>query len=143
MTNVPPPRLAALLRDQAKGYYATEAAAELLIAHGTWLHRTDFLDACVVAIDAAGNDLGSPRHPAGTVTRAGIAWDDIPAFADTAPCSGSEARILRLVAELAGTDTATPLGELLSSLDGRNSALVLDAIAHTLNTQLWTGEPVQ
>jgi hypothetical protein len=38
----PPTRLTAALRNQARGLYCLEAAAELLIAHGTWLHRNDF-----------------------------------------------------------------------------------------------------
>jgi hypothetical protein len=38
----PPARLATALRRQAQGIYCLEAAAELLIAHETWLHRLDF-----------------------------------------------------------------------------------------------------
>ena len=39
--------IAALLRQRATGSYADEAAVELLISHGTWLDRRDFLTACV------------------------------------------------------------------------------------------------
>jgi hypothetical protein len=135
MTTVPVPRLAALLTASAKGYYATEAAAQLLIAHEMWLHRSDFLQDCVwVSSDA--DDDGCPAWPCALpiddLTHAGIAWDRLAAFAISAPCSGSESRILRLVAELAGYDTATPLDELLSGLDDRNGALVVDTIAHAL-----------
>ena len=38
----PPARLATALSHQAQGIYCLEAAAELLIAHRTWLHRIDF-----------------------------------------------------------------------------------------------------
>jgi hypothetical protein len=139
MQTLPLPRLAALLTANAAGYYATEAATRLLIAHGTWLHRVDFLVACVSTWDANSEPLGSwvwhraewlrPAH----VAAASVQWDRIGAFLDTAPCSGSEARILRLAAELAGYDTATPLDELLSGLDDTNSRLVVAAIAHALN----------
>ena len=38
-----PARLSAALRAQADGLHASEAAAELLITHASWLHRDDFL----------------------------------------------------------------------------------------------------
>jgi hypothetical protein len=135
MPTLPVPRLAALLYDNARGVYATEAATRLLVGHETWLHRSDFLAACVwtgteaidIPVEIAGNHANDPR------LRAAVDWSEIPRFVETAPCSGSEERILRLVAELAGYDTGTPLAELLFGLDDHNGALVLDAIAHALH----------
>ena len=150
MTTLPPPRLAALLRETARGVYATEAATELLIAHDRWLHRGDFLAACVDLYDVDGEPIRydphsigdvdgrptlvlTPSDPQVTVAYARILWDQLPSFAEQSPCSGSEGRILRLVAELAGHDTGIPLDELLSGLDHTNGASVLDAIAHALH----------
>jgi hypothetical protein len=149
MQTLPLPRLTALLRAASTGYYATEAAAELLIAHGVWLNRRDFLVACVVVFDATGTYRGSPANLGADirdeiapddVASVGVWWEDIPRFLDTAACSGSEARILRLVAELAGIDTGIPLDELLTGLDTHNSRLVLTAIADALRIDLAPAE---
>jgi hypothetical protein len=113
-------QLAELLRATAAGSYAHEAAAQLLCGHRSLLTRSDFLAACV-----------EYDHD-GAVPVAWVVWDAIPPFVNRAPLSSSEARILRLAAELAGTDTGVPLDELLSSLDDHNSQLVADAIAHAL-----------
>jgi hypothetical protein len=113
-------QLAELLARSAAGYYPTEAAAKLLIAHGTWLDRGDFRAACV-----------EYDHD-GIAPVAWVDWAAVPTFAERAACSSSEARILRLAAELAGVDTDQPLADLLSSLDDHNGALVLGAIAHVL-----------
>jgi hypothetical protein len=112
--------IAALLRRRATGSYADEAAVELLIAHDMWLGRRDFLTACV--------DYDHDGH--GPVVW--VDWHAVPAFLDGAPCSASEARVLRLAAELSGIDTACPLADLLCGLDDRNSALVVDAVAYAL-----------
>lgn len=120
MTTLTPGQLGHLLCEWAAGSYADEAAVELLIAHGTWLHRDDFLARCV----EYDHDGSRPV--------AWVDWDAIAAFLDDTGCSSSEARMLRLAAELAGIDTGRPLADLLSGLDDRNSLLVVDAIAHTL-----------
>src|SRR5262245_46014638 len=39
--------LASLLRNGAQGFYAEQAAVGLLLDHGVWLCRTDFIGACV------------------------------------------------------------------------------------------------
>ena len=62
-------------------------------------------------------------------------WVAVPAFADRAACSSSEARVLRLAAELAGVDTGHPMADLLMSLDDSNSRLVLFAVAHALHIE--------
>jgi hypothetical protein len=112
--------LAGCLRASAAGYYPSEAATELLIAHASWLRRDDFLTACV------------DHDHDGLTPVVWIDWAAVPAFLAKAPCSSSEARVLRLVAELEGEDTGWPLVDLLTGLDDTNSRLVLDAIAHAL-----------
>ncbi len=115
-------QLAHLLTASAAGYYPSEAAAQLLTGHGRWLDRHDFRQTCV----EYDHDGHTPI--------AWVDWQAVPAFLDRAgtACSTSEARVLGLAAEIAGVDTATPLAELLASLDDHNSRLVLDAIAHVL-----------
>ena len=120
MTTLTPDQLAALLRVWAAGWYADEAAVQLLCQHRSWLTRPDFRAACV-----------EYDHD-GTTPIAWIVWDAVPDFLDDAGCSSSEARIMRLAAELAGVHTNHTLADLLSSLDDHNSQLVLDAIAHVL-----------
>jgi hypothetical protein len=113
-------QLAELLRASAAGWYATEAAAQVLCGHRSLLTRSDFLAACV-----------EYDHD-GTTPVAWVDWSAIPAYVWRAPLSSSETNILRLVAELAGVDTGVPLGDLLCGLDESNAHLVLDAIAHPL-----------
>jgi hypothetical protein len=120
MTTLTPDQLADLLRASAAGWYATEAATQLVCGHRSLLGRADFLAACV-----------DYDHD-GTAPVAWITWDAIPAYVDRAALSSSEANILRLVAELAGADTGWPLAALVSGLDDDNARLVLDAIAHAL-----------
>jgi hypothetical protein len=116
-------QLARLLRASAAGYRPSEAAAQLLTEHRAWLDRRDFRQSCV-----------EYDHD-GTTPMAWVDWQAVPAFLDRADmgCSSSEARMLRLAAELAGVDTGQPLAELFASLDDHNSARVLDAIAHALH----------
>jgi hypothetical protein len=124
VTTLTPDQLATLLRASAGGYYPEEAAARLICEHRSLLARDDFLAACV-----------DYDHD-GTTPVAWIDWPAVVDFADREPLSGSEARILRLAAELAGHDTGQPLAELITSLDDTNARLVLDAIAHALT---WGG----
>jgi ABC-type branched-subunit amino acid transport system ATPase component len=115
--------LADLLVDDARGDYAKEAAAHLIVAHDRWLRRDDFLAACV----------NYDHHLDGRPV-AWIDWAEVPTFVDERhhACSSSEARILSIAAELAGTDTGVPIDELLTGLDDINAGLVLDAFAHAL-----------
>jgi len=122
VTTLTPDQLAHLLRAAAAGYYTDEAAAELVCGHRSWLTRRDFLAACV-----------NYDHD-GTTPVAWVDWHAVPAFAARAACSSSEARVLRLAAELAGVDSGHPLADLLSGLDDVNSQLVLFALAHALHT---------
>ena len=118
MTTLTPHALAALLRAGAEGLYATEAAAELLIEHRRWLERDDFQLHCVDLDDEDGHQM------------AWVDWPAVPGFVDEATCSTTEAQVLRLAAELAGTDTGVPVGELLTRLDDRNGPLVVAAVSH-------------
>lgn len=116
MTTLTSDQLAQLLRSWAIGDPASEAAAQLLCEHRRWLERADFVAACV---DRAGRT-------------ASVRWSAVPSFVQQAACSSSEARVLRLAAELAGIDTGVPLAELVSGLDDRNCRTVVRAIAHAL-----------
>jgi hypothetical protein len=120
VTTLTPDQLGALLRASPQGSYAHEAAAYLLTWHRSLLGRADLVAACV-----------EYDHD-GTQPVAWVVWDAIPAFVERAALSASEARILRLVAELGGADTGVPLDDLLTSLDDNNARLVLDALAHAL-----------
>ena len=123
MNTLPIGWLASALRAQAAGVYTTEAAIELLISHGTWLDRNDFLNQLV---EYGGDNDANPTY-------AWITWQNVPAFLDRAHCSGSEARILRLACELWGYSSGLPLADNLTQLDDTNAALVLDAIVHLLS----------
>jgi hypothetical protein len=118
--HAPPAQLAKWLRDQAAGSYLHEAAVGLVIDHGVWLYRQDFIDALVLKLD------DEPSFP----PLAHIEWDDVVDFLDECPCSSSEAAVLRLAASLAGAPVGGALGDLVTRLDTRNIGLVLDAVAH-------------
>jgi hypothetical protein len=120
VTTLTPDQLAALLRASAAGFYADEAAVQLICGHRSLLGRADFVNACI-----------EYDHD-GTAPCAWIDWPAVVELSDNALLSGSEARILRLAAELAGREAGQPLAELLSSLDDHNARLVLDAITHAL-----------
>jgi hypothetical protein len=94
--------LPAALRAGAEGLYALEAAAGLIIAHGTWLARSD--------------DFGRfIHHGAGT---AAIDWEAaIDALqAGRLPCSAGERRMLHLAASLADRAPVS-LGEAVTGID--------------------------
>jgi hypothetical protein len=105
----------------AKGLFSTEAAVELLIGHGSWLCREDFLE---IAVEF-GRGIGD-----GAVMAA-VDWEAAVAALETGrlPCSGGEGRILRLAASIAG-GVAVDLGSVLSGLDERNVAGVARAVLH-------------
>jgi hypothetical protein len=88
------------------------------------------------ARDAANDHLDDPERDTYAQPDAQIDiwvhWAAIPQFAEHAPCSTTEANILRLAAELRDVDCGVPLGQLLTGLDDRNSRLVADAIDHVL-----------
>jgi hypothetical protein len=105
----------------AKGLFSTEAAVELLIGHGTWLYREDFLEIAV--------EFG--REIADGVVLAAVDWAAAVAALEAGglPCSGGEGRILRLAASIGG-GIAVSLGSALPGLDERNIAEVARAVLH-------------
>jgi hypothetical protein len=115
----PADSLRARLRAHASGLHHTTAAVELLIAHHCWLHRNEFLDRFV----STGTDFDT-----GQVT-ACIGWPTAVMALDRGqlPCSGSEARILRIAASI-GEGVPVDLREVLTELDIANTALVAQAV---------------
>src|SRR5919206_4978256 len=102
MTTLDPTKLASaqlapMLRAWAAGLYPSEAAVELLIAHGSWMRRRDFLTALVDVVD----DGWGPRGE--VVPTASVDWERVEGFLAHAHASSSEAAVLRLAASLAGT----------------------------------------
>ena len=113
--------LAAALRVWAKGLFSTEAAVELLIGHGPWLYREDFVEIAV--------EFG--RGIADGAAMAAVDWEAAVAALDAGrlPCSGGEGRILRLAASIAD-GVPVDLRSALSGLDERNIAGVARAVLH-------------
>jgi hypothetical protein len=114
-------RLATALRYQAQGTYCLEAAAELLIAHRSWLHRADFT-----------SEFLEIRR--GLVDGRAMAVVDWPAAITTLQagglaCSGGEHRILRIAASLA-EEIPVDLRDALTGLDETNLDLVTAAVLH-------------
>lgn len=116
------PPLAAPLRTGVRGLRAAQAGTELLIRHATWLHRNDFRDR-YVHLDV---------HATGDRDIADIDWPAAITSLDTGqlPCSGGEARMLRLAASLAD-GIPVNLRDALTGLDSRNIDLVSQAIIHS------------
>lgn len=101
--------------------YAVEAAVELVVGHGGWLDRSDFVDSFVET--ALSLSEGTP-----------MAWIDWPAAvvaleAGRLPCSGSEAVLLRAAASLA-EGAPVDLRDLVSVLDATNLVLLTGALLH-------------
>jgi hypothetical protein len=117
-----PYRLARSLRACARGIYPDEAAIELLISHGTFLHRDDFTGRFI----EHGTSIGDGA------ALAAIDWE----AAVTAltggelPCSGGERRILMLSASLAAS-IPVDLRDAVTGIDDRNVQRLLTAIRHT------------
>jgi len=89
---------------------ALQAAAELIIGHRTWLHRSDFTDFIITSPDILDD-----------TPMAGIDWPSAISALDTGdlPCSSSEQRILRLAASLAD-GIPVSLRDTLTGLDDHN-----------------------
>ncbi|HEY6794237.1 MAG TPA: hypothetical protein VI248_06105 [Kineosporiaceae bacterium] len=125
-TSLHPADLAPMLRAWASGSHPSEAASGLLIAHGHWLHRRDFLARLVDAVDGGWGPRGT------VVPLAAIDWHGVAAFAADARASSSELAVLRLAASLAGSTLDVSLMELTAGLDDTNARHLLDALAHRL-----------
>jgi hypothetical protein len=107
--------LTAALRAAAEGLYSLEAAAGLIIAHGTWLGRDDFARFI--------------HHGNGT---AAIDWEAAISALDAGGLpggSGGEKRMLRLAASLAD-QAPVSLGDAVTGIDDANVGLLLKAIRH-------------
>ncbi|GIG67316.1 hypothetical protein [Phytomonospora endophytica] len=102
------------LRDSADGDLLAMAALDLIIGHGMWLKRTEFLD-CIDIDD----EHDAPMW-------ASIDWPR--AVGVYTPCSGSERTILRIAASLATRQVEISFA-LVSGLDATNTRLVMNAIA--------------
>ena len=120
-----PADLTAALRAHAQGLYCLEAAIELLISHGSWLRRDDFLHFVHTTPDLTNNTPMAPIH-----------WPEALAALDRGqlPCSGSEARMLRLSASLA-EGIPVDLRATLTGLDTSNAELVSRAVKHATGQQ--------
>ena len=112
--------LAEAIRAWAKGWLPTEAAAELLIAHRTWLLREDFLQ---VAVEVGWEPFRDQV----------VAAIDFAAAADAVqgmlPCSDGERQVLLVAAGLAG-GIPVDLREATLCMDAVNAARAAQAVCH-------------
>lgn len=116
------PPLAAALRACAAGFYPAEAAAELLIAHASWLCREDFRSGYV----ETGTSITD-----GITAMAAIDWPAAIAALDGGglPSSGGERRILRLAASLAD-GIPIDLRDTFTGMDTDNVDRAVRAMLH-------------
>jgi hypothetical protein len=115
-----PTDLTTALRAHAQGLYCLQAAVELLISHGSWLRRKDFLHFTRTTPDLIDH---TPTAP--------IDWPEAINALNRGqlPCSGGEASMLRLAASLA-EGIPIDLRDALTSLDSSNAELVSHAVKH-------------
>jgi hypothetical protein len=107
--------LATALRACAAGLYPLEAGIGLLIANGTFLHRSDFASRFVL-------------H--GTAGMAAVDWDAAAALtAGELSCSAGEQRIFKLAASLAA-GIPVDLNDAVTGLDQHNTQRLVTAIRH-------------
>jgi hypothetical protein len=109
------------LRAWAKGLFSTEAAVELLIRHGSWLYREDFLE---IAVES-GRGITSDAVMAAVDFEAAARALESGAL----PCSGGEGRVLRIAASIAG-GVPVDLREAVTGLDESNAVLAAAAVLH-------------
>jgi hypothetical protein len=96
-----------------------EAAVGLLIGHGMWLYRQDFLDAAVEMVSEPGREMAFVDF---TAAAAALAAGDLP-------CSAGERAVLQVAAGIAA-GCPVNLEDALSSVDAASAALVADAVLH-------------
>jgi len=128
MTIPDPAGLPGALTASAAGIHTLEAAAELIIGCGCWLHREDFTSRFITA-EPDTSDLGSML--------ASIDWEAAVTALDAGelPCSNGERRILRLAASIAA-GTPVSLSDALAGIDERNAVLAIQAVARAAG-QTW------
>ncbi len=109
------------MRAGAAGLYCAVAAVELLIGHGWWLDRDDFVAGFVEVVPALGD--GTPM--------AFVNWSRAAARLERGrlACSSGEGQVLRLCASLA-EGVPVDLAEVLTSLDTPTVVLVACAVLH-------------
>jgi hypothetical protein len=115
------PHLPSALRACASGFYPTEASAELLISHRTFLARSDF----------TGRFIHTGTSLTDGTTMAEIDWPAAITALSTGelPCSGGERRILQLAASLAA-GIPVDLRDAVTGLDDHNIQHLITAISH-------------
>jgi hypothetical protein len=111
-------QLSAALRAAAQGLHPDEAAAGLIISHGTYLTRGDFTRHMHSEVSISN---GTPM--------AWIDWDAVIGALDAGqlPSSGGEKRVLRIAASLAAGHPVD-LRDAIPGLDQTNLHLVTTAI---------------
>ena len=105
----------------AKGLFTAEAAVELLIGHGSWLYREDFLE---IAVES-GRGITSGAVMAAVDFEAAVRALE----AGVLPCSGGEGRVLRIAASIAA-GVPVDLREAVTGLDENNAVLAAAAVLH-------------
>ena len=123
-----PAGLPGALTASAGGIHTLEAATDLIIGCGYWLHREDFTCRFVT--------VGPDSCDAGTML-ASIDWEAAVTALDAGelPCSGGERRVLRLAASIAA-GTPVSLSDALTGIDDRNAVLAIQAVARAAG-QSW------
>jgi hypothetical protein len=116
------PALHAALRACADGLLPVEAGVELLINHGSFLHRSDFRDRFVDKDTSITDGVTPVAEIDWTAAMAALRAGDLP-------CSGGEQRVLRLAASLAD-GIPVDLRDTVTGLDDRNIELMMNAILH-------------
>src|ERR1700751_3631773 len=120
--------VAEAIRAWAKGWLPTEAAAELLIAHRTWLLREDFLQ--------VGGEVGG--EPFRDQMVAAI---DFAAAADAVqgmlPCSDGERQVLLVAASIAA-GIPGDLREAALCMDAGNAARAAQAVCRAAGCRVVT-----
>jgi hypothetical protein len=76
------------LRACAAGVYPTEAGVDLLISHGTWLHRNDFTGPFVHTGVSIADGITAMAEVDGAAAITALDAGDLP-------CSGGEQRMLK------------------------------------------------
>lgn len=105
----------------AKGLFTAEAAVELLIGHGSWLYREDFLE---IAVESGRGITSGAVMAAVDFEAAALALE-----AGALPCSGGEGRVLRIAASIAA-GVPVDLRETVTGLDENNAVLAAAAVLH-------------
>ncbi|MEV2276173.1 hypothetical protein AB0I72_11345 [Nocardiopsis sp. NPDC049922] len=118
------PTLIEGLRAWADGFAADRAAVELLITHGAWLSRADFLTRCVDIVPT--EELIDPDTPVAIID-----WERVIRYLEGweggLPASSSEVAVLAVAASI-GAGHPVDLRDALLGLDATNTAAVATAL---------------